>query len=147
MSEEERGESDRLLQGRVCSAGDGRESEEGKGGTISVPGNEVHPLLTGEMDQSKPAEQQGGDLGLAQEKEAKREEEESEVEEAAEALEMEDDGEEEEEERHELGDSPLCPRELPVETLISGAEVEVQHLHQEAITEEKLHEDTQVCLL
>ncbi|XP_074523098.1 consortin [Halichoeres trimaculatus] len=143
MSEKARGDPERLLQGRVCSARDGRESEEGIGCTISVPGNELHPSLTGEMDQSKPAEQQGGDLGLAQEKEAKREEEESEVEVAAEALEMEEEGEEEEEEKQKLGDAPFCPRALSVETLIGGAEVEVQHLHQEAIAGERLHEEIQ----
>ncbi|XP_034536749.1 consortin [Notolabrus celidotus] len=143
MSEKGRGDPERLLQGRVCSARDERESEEGTGCTISILGNEVHPSPNGEMDQSKPAEQQGGDLGLAQEKEAKREEEESEVEEAAEALEMEDEGEEEEEEKQKLGDSPFCQRALSVETLISGAEVDVQHLHQEAIADEREHEETQ----
>lgn len=98
------------------------------------------------MDQSKPAELQGGDLGLAPEKEAKREEEERDVEEAAEALEMEEEGEDEEEEKQKEGDSPFFQKALPVETLVSGAEVEVQQLHQEALAEEKLHEDTQVYI-
>uniref|UniRef100_UPI0037E8AA27 consortin n=1 Tax=Semicossyphus pulcher TaxID=241346 RepID=UPI0037E8AA27 len=137
MSEKDREDPDRELQGRDSSDRDGREAEGGEECTIPVIGNELHPSPTGEMDQSKPAEQQGGDLGLAQEKEAKREEEESDVEEAAEALEMEDEGEEEEEEKRDKA------RALPVETLVSGAEAEVQHLHQEALADEKLHEDTQ----
>ncbi|CAJ1048913.1 consortin [Xyrichtys novacula] len=143
MSDKDRGDPDRLLQGRASSDRDGGEPEEGIGCTIPVLGNDLHPSLTGEMDQSKPAEQQGGDLGLAQEKEAKREEEESEVEEAAEALEMEEEGEEEEEEKQGERDSTFHQGALPVETLISGAAVELQHLHQEAVAEEKLHEETQ----
>ncbi|KAK1890997.1 Consortin [Dissostichus eleginoides] len=69
----------------------------------------------GEMDQSKPAEQQGGDLGPAQERKAKKDEEESDLEKAAEEA-------------------------LPVETLVSGPEVELQ---QEARAEEQLREETQ----
>lgn len=126
--------------------GSNREAEGGAGYTISVIGNELHPSTAGEMDQSKPAEQQGGDLGLAQEKEAKREEEQRDVEEATEALEMEDEGEDEEEEKQKERDSLFCQKALPVETLVSGAEVEVQQLHQEALAEEKLHEETQVYI-
>ncbi|XP_041645254.1 consortin [Cheilinus undulatus] len=142
MSEKDRRDPDRESPGRDFSDSEGRKPEEGVGRTISVIGNELHPSLTGEMDQPKPAEQQGGDLGLAEEKEAKREEE-TEVEEAAEALEMEEEGEEEEEEKQRERESPFCQKALPVETLISGAEVEAQHLHQEARTEEKQHDETQ----
>uniref|UniRef100_A0A3Q3J9H6 Uncharacterized protein n=1 Tax=Monopterus albus TaxID=43700 RepID=A0A3Q3J9H6_MONAL len=78
--------------------------------TITVIGNGQHPSIAGGMDQSKPAEQQGGDLGPAQEKEAKREEEEKGVEKAAEALEMKDEGEEEEEQKQK--DRYLCPNVL-----------------------------------
>ncbi|KAM6950745.1 consortin isoform 2-T2 [Lycodopsis pacificus] len=144
----------REVEGRVCSLGDqltdkhgsNREGGEAEGGveyTTSVIGNGGHPSTAGEIDQSKPAEQQGGDLGPTQEKEAKGDEEEREVEEAAEALEMEDEGEEEEEERKKKKDSALCQEALPVETLTSGADVEQQQLHQEAQAEEKLHEENQ----
>lgn len=155
VSEKEREDQDREAEGRGCFHGDqltdkqgsdreGGEAEEGVGYTISVIGNGLHPSTAGEMDQSKPAEQQGGDLGPAQEKEAKRDEEEREVEEAAEALEMEDEGEEEDEEKQKERESPFCQKGLPVETLVSGAEVEAQQLHKEAQAEEKLHEETQV---
>ncbi|KAI3377782.1 hypothetical protein L3Q82_008926, partial [Scortum barcoo] len=135
-----------LTDKREGSDRDGGETEGGAAYTISAIGKELHPSTAAEMDQSKPAEQQGGDLGLTQEKEAKREGEQSDVEEAAEALEMEDDGEDEEEEKREERNSPFCQKALPVETLVSGAEVEVQQLHQEAQTEEKLHEETQLQL-
>ncbi|XP_076582520.1 consortin isoform X1 [Chaetodon auriga] len=131
------------LTDRQGSDREGREAEGGGGYTIPVVGNELHPSTAGEMDQSKPAELQGGDLGLAQEKGAKREEEERDVEEAAEALEMEEEGEDEEEEKQKKGDLPFFQKALPVETLVSGAEVELQQLHQEALAEEKLHEETQ----
>ncbi|XP_068586474.1 consortin [Cebidichthys violaceus] len=144
----------REVEGGVCFLGDqltdkhgsNREGGEAEGGveyTTSVIGNGVHPSTVGEIDQSKPAEQQGGDLGPTQEREAKGDEEEREVEEAAEALEMEDEGEEEEEERQKEKDSALCQKALPVETLVSGADVEQQQLHQEALAEEKLYEENQ----
>ncbi|XP_070762473.1 consortin, partial [Enoplosus armatus] len=151
ISEKEKPDSE--LEGRDCfhrsqltdKQGSNREGGGAGGGvgyTISDIGNELHPCTSGEMDQSKPAEQQGGDLGLAQEKEANREEEERDVEEAAEALEMEDEEEDEDEEKQKERDSP-CQKALPVETLVSGADVEVKQLHQEALAEEKLHEDNQ----
>lgn len=149
-SVKEREDPDRDVEGRYCFHGDqltdkqcsDREAAGGIGNTISVIGNGLHPSTAGGMDQSDPAEQQGGDLGPAQEREAKREEEERVA--AGEALEMEDEGEEEEEEKPKERDSALCRKDLPVETLASGAEVEVQQLHQEALAEEKLHEETQV---
>nr|XP_046239869.1 consortin isoform X2 [Scatophagus argus] len=120
------------------------EKEGGEGHAISVIRNELHPSTAGEMDQPKPAEQQGGDFGLAQEREANREEGETDKEETAEALEMEDEGEDEEEERLKEGHSSFCQKALPVETLVSGAEVETQQLQQEALAEEQLHEETQM---
>ncbi|KAK5873822.1 hypothetical protein PBY51_018826 [Eleginops maclovinus] len=120
-----------------------REEEGGVEQTTSVIRNGLHPSTAGEMDQSKPAEQQGGDLGPAQEREAKKDEEECDLGKAAEVLEMEDEGEEEEKERQKKRDAPLCQEALPVETLVSGAEVEVQQLQQEAREEGKLHRKTQ----
>ncbi|XP_033931166.1 consortin isoform X1 [Pseudochaenichthys georgianus] len=123
------------------SDGEVGEAEGGVEQTTSVIGNGLHPSTDGEMDQSKPAEQQGGDLGPAQEREAKKDEEESDLEKAAEVLAMEEEGEEEEEkERQKKRDAPWCQEALPVETLISGAEVELQ---QEAHAEEQLREETQ----
>ncbi|KAM9409237.1 consortin [Pholidichthys leucotaenia] len=124
------------------------EAGGGEGDTTSVIGNGLHPSTAGEMDQSMPAELQGEDLGPAQEKEAKEEEEEeSDVEEAEEALEMEDgEGEEEEDEaKNEELDSHFSQNRLPVETLVSGAEVESQQLHQDAPAHDKLNEATQLC--
>ncbi|XP_034416996.1 consortin isoform X2 [Cyclopterus lumpus] len=155
ISEKDGSDPDREVEGRDCfhgdqltdkhgSNGEGGEAEGGAEYTISVIGNGLHPSTAGEMDQSKPAEQQGGDLGPTQEKEAKGGEEEREVKEAAEALEMEDEGEEEEEEeRQKEKDSALCQKALPVETLASGADVELQQLDLEALAEKKLHEETQ----
>ncbi|KAM4592566.1 consortin isoform 2-T4 [Odontesthes bonariensis] len=148
LSEKDGEDLNRKLEGRGIfygsdKQGDGGMGEEAAGGvgcTISVIGNGLHPCTAVGMDQSKPAEQHGGDLGPVQEKEAKgEEEEESDVEEAAEALVMEDEeAEDEGEERHKEGDSSFCQRALPVETLVSGAEVEVQQLNQD----EKLHDET-----
>ncbi|XP_040893155.1 consortin [Toxotes jaculatrix] len=154
ISEKDREHPDRELEGRDCfhesqltdrqgSDREGGEAEGGVGHTISATGNGLHPSTAAEMDQSKPAEQQGGDLGPAEGKEAKREEEERDVEVAAEALEMEDEGEEDEEGKQKERGSAFSQKALPVETLVSGAEVEVQPLHQEAPAEEKLHEKTQ----
>ncbi|XP_030579624.1 consortin [Archocentrus centrarchus] len=121
---------------------EGREAEGGVGCTIS--GDGLHPSTAGGMDQSKPAEQQGQDLGPAQETEAKEGEEGNDVEEATEALEMEDDGEEEEgEEKKKERDTLLSQKTLPVETVCSGAEVEVQQLHQDAGAQKQLHVETQ----
>lgn len=136
ISGKDREDPDRELGERECFHGSqltdrqGRDREQGEaeggvGYSISVIRNELHPSSTGRMEQSKPAEQQGGDLGLAQERKAKREVEERAKEEAAKALEMEDEGEDEEEEK---------PK----------ADVEEQQLHQVALAEEKLHEETQV---
>ncbi|XP_028257966.1 consortin isoform X2 [Parambassis ranga] len=120
---------------------EGAEAEGDVGHTISVKGNGLHPSTTGGMDQSTAAEQQEG-LVSALKEEA---EEETDVEEAAEALEMEDEGEEEEEERQRERDSPLSQKAVPVETLVSGADLEVQQLHQDATAQDKLHEETQHC--
>ncbi|XP_068448567.1 consortin isoform X2 [Clinocottus analis] len=147
ISEKGRSDPDRdcfhgdQLSDKQSSNREGGEAEGGAEYTISVIGNGLHPSTAGEMDQSKPAEQQGGDLGPTQEQEAKGGEDGREVEEAAEALEMED--EDEEEERQKEKDSALCQKALPVETLTSGADVELQQMHPDTLAEEKLHEETQ----
>ncbi|XP_072236445.1 consortin isoform X2 [Leuresthes tenuis] len=148
LSEKDGEDLNRKLEGRGIfygsdKQGDGGMGEEAAGGvgcTISVVGNGLHPCTAVGMDQSMPAEQQGDHLGPVREKEAKgEEEEESDVEEAAEALVMEDEeAEDEGEERHKEGDSSFCQTALPVETLVSGAEVEVQQLNQD----EKLNDET-----
>lgn len=151
-SEKDREDPDGKLDGRAGFHGTpltDREGSDREGGgapgyTMSVRGNGLHPSTAGEMDQSKPAEQQGGDVSPVKEKEAKKEEE-RDVEEAAEALEMEDEAEEEEEEKQKERDSPFCQKALPVETLVSEAEVKVQQLHQKALAEEKPHEEIQLC--
>lgn len=157
IAEKDREVRDRELEGRdgfhgsqltdeQVSDREGGEPEGGVGHTISVIGNGLHPSTAGGMDQSKPAEQQGEDLGPAQEQEAKKEEEEIDVEEAAEAVEMEDEGEEEEgEETQKERDSPFSQKGLPVETLVSGAEVDVQQLHQDTLAQGKLDEETPLC--
>lgn len=139
-SEKNREDPDSKLEGRDDFHGTPLTDREGggvPGCTISVEGNGVHPCTAGDMDQSKPAEQQGGDLGPVQE-------EERDVEEAEDALEMEDEAEDEEEEKQKERDSLFCQKALPVETLVSEAEVEVQQLHQETQAQEKLHEEIQV---
>lgn len=125
---------------------EGREAEGGAGCTIS--GNGLHPSTAEELDQSKPAEQQGQDLGPAQETEAEEQEEGGDVEEATEALEMEDEGEEEEgEEKKREWVSSVSQKTLPVETVCSGAEVEIQQLYQDARAQERLHVETQVYMI
>ncbi|XP_037552974.1 consortin [Nematolebias whitei] len=122
----------------------GREVEEGVECTTSVIGNGLHPSTAGEMDQSNPAEQQGEDLGPAQEKEAKGEEAKSDIEEAEEA--MEDEGAEDEEEEKQMGeDSYVCLKALSVETLVIGAELVEQQLQAEDLTPERLHAESQQC--
>lgn len=157
ISEKDSEEPDREIQGRDSFHGTqltdkeriNRERGEAEGDdryTITVIGNGLHPPTAAGMDQPKPAEQQGGDLGLAQEKEAKVEEgeREVEVEVAVEALEMKHKGDEEEKEKQKERDSDYSQKALPVETLVSGAELEVKQLHQEAPAEWKLHEESQV---
>ncbi|KAK2920351.1 consortin [Channa argus] len=114
---------------------EGGEAEGEVGCTTTMIGNGLHPSGAGGMDQSISAEQQGGDSCPAPEKEEERD-----VEEAVDALEMKDEGEVEE--KHKGRDSAFCPKALPVETLVSGTEEEVQQLHQEAPVEKKLHTET-----
>ncbi|XP_061621865.1 consortin isoform X2 [Phyllopteryx taeniolatus] len=103
--------------------GSGREQGECLEHATSAPGNVLHPSEAVQMDQTKPAELQGGDLGLALEKEVDWEDEGSNVGEAAEPLMMEDETEEEEGE---------------VESkVLRGIDVEVEHLHQEPQVEGK----------
>ncbi|XP_014865909.1 PREDICTED: consortin [Poecilia mexicana] len=126
----------------------GREAEGGGEPAASARGNGLHPSAAGGMDCSSPAEQQEEDLGPAREAQAKEEEEEeeeSEVEEAAEALEMEDEGTEDdgEEKQSEL-DAHLSQEAPAVETLVSGAELQLHseklHLYQD------IQEDSESCL-
>lgn len=98
-------------------------AEKDVGHTITVIGNGLHPPTAGGMDQSKPAEQQGGDLGLTREREAKVEEEETDVEVAVGGLEMKDEGEEEEKDR----DAESAQKDPPT---VSGGETGAQQWHQ-----------------
>nr|XP_040059942.1 consortin isoform X2 [Gasterosteus aculeatus aculeatus] len=144
ISEKARSDPGKEVEGGVCFHGDqvtdkhsGQRAGGEEGGGVeyatSVRGNGLHPSTAGIIDQSKPAEPQGGDLGPTRGKEAKRE-----VKEAAEALEMEDEEGEDEQEKS------VCQKALPVDTLASGADVE---LHHEAPAEEKLHEESpKTCL-
>ncbi|KAM9764906.1 consortin [Menidia menidia] len=158
ISEKDRGEDpNRQLEGKVIfhepqlteersESREGAQVEEGVGGTVSDTGNGLHPCTAVVMDQSKPAEQQGEDLSLVREKEAKGEERESDLEEAAEALEMEEEeAEDEGEETQQEGDSSFCQKALPVETLFSGAVLAVQELNQDAGAQERLHDETSRC--
>ncbi|XP_061820292.1 consortin isoform X1 [Nerophis lumbriciformis] len=125
-SEKDREHPECNLEGRVGfhgtelteKEGSGKEQGECPEHTNSHEGNMVYPSEDGEMDQTKPAEQQGGDLGPAQEKEVNREEEGSNVGKSAEALSMEDETEEEEEEKEK--------RVPKVETLHREIEAEVE---------------------
>uniref|UniRef100_A0A3Q2Z8J4 Uncharacterized LOC109528367 n=1 Tax=Hippocampus comes TaxID=109280 RepID=A0A3Q2Z8J4_HIPCM len=101
----------------------GREQGECPEHTTPALRDVLHPSEAGQMDQTKPAEQQGGDLGSTQEKEVNREGERSNVGEAAEPLMMEDETEEEEGE----GGTKA----------VSGLDVQVEHLHQETQVAEK----------
>ncbi|KAM4744765.1 LOW QUALITY PROTEIN: consortin [Anableps anableps] len=129
------GKSERIFYGSEQT--NGGEVEGGGERTTSALGNGLHPLTAGGMDRPNPAEQQEEDLGPAWEAEAKEEEDRSAVEEAAEALEMEDEGTEDDgEEKQSERDSHLYQGALSVETLVSGAELE---LHRDASAQEKLH--------
>uniref|UniRef100_A0A3Q3BAS8 Consortin, connexin sorting protein n=2 Tax=Kryptolebias marmoratus TaxID=37003 RepID=A0A3Q3BAS8_KRYMA len=154
LPEKDREDPDEELEGRDIFDGSkltekrdrGREVEGGVECTISVLGNGLHPSTAGEMDWSNPAEQQGEDLGPAQEKEAQGEEAESDIEEAEEAWAMEDEGaEDEEEEKQKEGDSHVCQEAPSVETLVSGAELVEQHLQTDDLTQEELHDESQWC--
>ncbi|CAG11027.1 unnamed protein product, partial [Tetraodon nigroviridis] len=109
---------------------DGGAGEAGAavGCTISVRRDELHPSASVALEQAEPVEQQGGDLCLAQGKQAKKEAGESGEERAAGAFQMDVEGEDEEEEK-------LRHRALPVETIVSGTEVEQEPLHPETRAE------------
>ncbi|XP_029001281.1 consortin [Betta splendens] len=145
ISKRDKEDPNRELQGRGSFHGsqltdmEHSDNEKGRaqrdvGHTITVIGNGLHPPTAGVMDQSKPAEQQGGDLGLTQGREAKVEEEETDVEVAVEALEMKDEEEEEQKDR----DAESAQKDLPVETVVSGSEMGAQQ-HQESQDSEKTH--------
>ncbi|XP_076011754.1 consortin isoform X3 [Genypterus blacodes] len=145
-SEKNRADPDQEPEGRAPSHGSqltdkkasdrgGGELEGGVEYTITVRGNGLHPSTSAEMDQSKPAALQGGEIGPTQENKVKEEEGDREVEEAAEAVEMEDEGEDEEEKK---GQS------LPEEALLSEPEVEAPQLQEEAPPEEEQYGQTQL---
>lgn len=119
------------------------ETESGLACTMLAEEDGVPPSPTDDMDQSKTAEQQGGDLCPAQENETHPEEE-RDVEEATEALDMEDEDEAEEEE-HNGKSFTFCPETLPVETVVSAAAVEIRQQESKSEQKETQHspEDTQ----
>lgn len=104
----------------------GGEAGEAVGCTISVLRDELHPSTSVALEQPKPAEQQGGDLCLTQERQAKKEAGESRQERTVSTFKMDVEGEDEEEDK-------LRQRALPVETIVSGTEVEQEPLHPEAL--------------
>lgn len=104
----------------------GGEAGEEVGCTISVLRDELHPSTSAALEQPEPAAQQGGDLWLTQEKQAKREAGESREERAVSAFKMDVEGEDEEEEK-------LRRIALRVETIVSGTEVEQEPLHPETL--------------
>lgn len=107
----------------------GGEAGEAVGCTISVLRDELHPSTSVALEQPDPADQQGGDLCLTQDRQAKKEAAERYEERAVSALKMDVDGEDEEEEK-------LRQRALQVETMVSGTEVEQDTpLHPEALAE------------
>lgn len=89
--------------------------------TISAIRNELHTSTKVALEQPGPAEQQGGDLSLAQERLAKREAQES-------ALKINVKAEAEEEKK-------VRQRVLQVKTVVSGTDVAQQQLYQEALAE------------
>ena len=118
---------------------------EGVEYTVSAIREKLHPSATGAMEQSKSAEQQGGDPRLTQEREAKREVEKRDEGAGVEALEMEVEGEDEGEDKLKGRDSSISQIAPPVETVVSGTDEEEEQLRQEALTVE-LHDKTQVFI-
>ncbi|XP_057686789.1 consortin-like [Corythoichthys intestinalis] len=99
-----------------------------------------HPSGAGVMDQPEPAEQQGGDLGSAQEKELDEENKRSNVGEAAEAPIMEDETEEEEaeEERKELCGIAVTTEHLEQEAQVFGKE-EITEGNESSLQQDDVH--------
>nr|XP_061796457.1 consortin-like [Nerophis lumbriciformis] len=99
-----------------------------------------HPSGAGVMDQPEPAEQQGGDLGSAQEKELDEENKGSNVGEAAEAPIMEDETEEEEaeEERKELCGIAVTTEHLEQEAQVFGKE-EITEGNESSLQQDDVH--------
>lgn len=108
--------------------GGGGEAGEAVGSTISASRDELHPSTSVALDQPEPAEQQGGDRCLTQERQAKKEAGQSRQEKAVRAFKIHVEGEDGEEEK-------LRQRALQVETIASGTEVEQEPLHPEAPAE------------
>lgn len=97
--------------------GGGGEAGEAVGSTFSALRDELHPSTSAALDQPEPAEQQGGDRCLTQERQAKKE--------AGQSRQEKEDGEEEK----------LRQRALQVETIASETEVEQEPLQPEAPAE------------
>lgn len=96
--------------------------------TISAIRNEPHTSTSVALEQPGPAEQQGGDLCLAQERLAKWEAQESCEKKTVNALKMNVKPEAEEEKK-------VRQRVLQVKTVLSGTDVAQQQLYQEALAE------------
>lgn len=118
---------------------------EGGGHVPPATGNEPHPLASGRMEQSKSAEQQGGDAGRAQGSAAREKAEESvrDEETPATASGMEDEGEDEAEEEVKENDSSC----VMAEPQVRAADVKEQPSFQGVRPEEKLQMDSQVTEL
>lgn len=112
------------------SDGGGGEAGAAAGCTISVLRDERHPSTSVALEQPEPAEQRGGDQCPTQGKQAKQEAGESREEGAVSAYGMDAEGEDEDEEEGKLREG--AP---PVETIVSGTEVEQEPLHPEARAE------------
>lgn len=95
--------------------------------TISAIRNELHTSTSVALEQPGPAEQQGGDLCLAQERLAKREAQESCEKKTVNALKMNVKAEAEEEK--------VRQRVLQLKAVVSGTDVAQQQLYQEALAE------------
>lgn len=106
----------------------GGEAGEAVGSTISALRDELPPSTSAALDQPEPAEQQGGDRCLTQERQAKKEDGQSRQEKAVPALKIDVEGEDGEEEK-------LKQKALQVETIASGTEVEQEPLHPKAPAE------------
>ncbi|XP_011607932.1 uncharacterized protein cnsta isoform X1 [Takifugu rubripes] len=104
--------------------------------TISAVRNELHTSTSVALEQPGPAEQQGGDLCLAQERLAKREAQESCEKKTVNALKMNVKAEAEEEK--------VRQRVLQLKAVVSGTDVAQQQLYQEALAEKsQLQESSQ----
>lgn len=134
ITEMKRQDPEREIAGREgfhksqLTDGGGGEAGEAVGSTISALRDELHPSASAALDQPEPAEQQGGDRCLTQERQAKKEAGQSRQEEAVRAVKVDVEGEDGEEEK-------LRQRALREDTIARGTEVEQEPLHPEAPAE------------